>query len=60
MFKLLPLHVKKEVFKGDLLYATDKGFVHDVARKTRRGYEDFEPRYKEVLYGKAGMEVPER
>lgn len=58
MFQLIPLYVKKEVFKGDLLYVKDKDFVHDLARETFREYEDFEPRYRYILYGKAGMEVP--
>ena len=57
MFQLLPLNVRKEVFKGKLLYAEDKGFVHDVARETIKDYEDFEPRYKYILRGKAGMEA---
>ncbi len=59
MFQLLPLYVQKEVFKGELLYAEDKGFVHDIARRTIKEYEDFEPRYKYILYGKAGMEGAE-
>ena len=59
MFQLLPLYVQKEVFKGELLYAEDKGFVHDIARKTIKEYDDFEPRYKYILYGKTGMEGAE-
>lgn len=59
MFQLLPLYVQKEVFKGDLLYAEDKGFVHDIARETVKDYNDFEPRYKYILYGKAGVEGAE-
>ncbi len=56
MFQLLPLYVRMEVFKGKLIYAEDKGFVHDIARKTIEEYNDFEPRYKYILYGKAGIE----
>lgn len=59
MYQLLPLYVQKEVFKGELIYADDKGFVHDVARKTVKEYDDFEPRYKYILYGKAGIEGAE-
>ena len=59
MFQLLPLYVQKEVFKGELLYAEDKGFVHDLARQTIKDYNDFEPRYKYILYGKAGIEGAE-
>lgn len=56
MFQLLPLRVKIEVFKGELIYADDKGFVHDVAWDTIKEYNDFEPRYKYILYGKLGLE----
>ena len=57
MFQMLPLYVKKEIFKGKLIYAKDKGFVHDIAYKTIRDYEDFEPRYKHILFGRIGMEA---
>ena len=56
MFQLLPLRVKIEVLKGELIYADDKGFVHDVAWDTIKEYNDFEPRYKYILYGKLGLE----
>ena len=56
LFQLLPLYVKIEVFKGDLIYTDDKGFVYDIAWKTIKEYNDFEPRYKYILYGKAGIE----
>jgi len=44
------------VFKGDLLYTSNKGLVYDIAKKTRDEYEDFKPRYKYILYGKNGIE----
>lgn len=56
MFQLLPLYIRIEVFKGELLYAEDRGFVHDIAWKTIKEYNDFEPRYKYILYGKLGIE----
>ncbi|MBU7047591.1 MAG: nucleotidyltransferase domain-containing protein [Theionarchaea archaeon] len=56
MFQLLPLYVKIEVFKGELIYTDDKGFVHDIAWETIKEYNDFEPRYKYILYGKLGLE----
>jgi len=55
MFQLLPLYVKIEVFKGELIYADDRRFVHDIAWETIKEYNDFEPRYKCILYGKAGI-----
>lgn len=57
MFQLLPLHMQKEVFKGQLLFARDTGFVHDVARQTRQAYNDFEARYRYILRQKAGLEA---
>jgi len=59
MFQLLPLYVKIEVFKGELIYTDDKGFVHDIAWETIKEYNDFEPRYKYILYGKLGLEGAE-
>lgn len=56
IFQLLPLYVKIDVFKGNLIYTDDKGFAHDIAWKTIKEYNDFEPRYKYILYGKAGIE----
>ncbi|MEA2054652.1 MAG: nucleotidyltransferase domain-containing protein [Candidatus Thermoplasmatota archaeon] len=56
MFQFLPLYVKKEIFKGELIYADDKEFIHDVAHRTIEEYNDFEPRYKYILYGKTGVE----
>ena len=55
MFQLLPLYVKVEIFKGELIYTDDKGFVHDTAWETIKEYNDFEPRYKYILYGKLGL-----
>jgi len=56
MFQLLPLYIRIEVFKGKLLYTNDKGFVYDIAWETIKEYNDFEPRYKYILYGKLGLE----
>ena len=56
MFQLLPLYIRKEVFKGELLYSSDKKIVYDIARSTILEYDDFEPRYKYILYGKNKIE----
>lgn len=55
IFNLLPLYVQKDVFRGKLIFSKNTDFVHDIARKTYLEYEDFEPRYKHILYGKQGM-----
>ncbi len=46
MFQLLPIVVRKEIFRGELIYCRDKAVVYDLAFGTFREYEDFEPRYK--------------
>jgi len=57
MFQLLPLYMQKEMFKGQLLFARNTAFVHDVARQTRQSYNDFEGRYRYILRSKAGLEA---
>lgn len=48
VFENLPLQVKNQVFKGELLYKRDKE-VYDKALETFRDYEFFEPLYKEII-----------
>jgi len=45
LFQFLPLPVRKEIFKGKLIYARDINFVYDVAFKTFEDFEEFRPRY---------------
>ena len=45
MFQLLPLQVRKDVFKGRLAYGRRRGFVYDVAKNTIDDYRLFEPIY---------------
>ncbi len=42
---MLPLTVRKEIFRGRFIYCTDKSLVYDLAFQTFREYGDFEPRY---------------
>lgn len=44
-FQFLPLYIRKEIFRGKLIYCKDKRIVFDIALKTFRDFEDFEPRY---------------
>ena len=46
LFQLLPLTVKKEIFKGKFIYCEDKNLVYDLAFQTFTEYDEFEPRYK--------------
>ncbi|MCK4730332.1 MAG: nucleotidyltransferase domain-containing protein [Candidatus Aenigmarchaeota archaeon] len=47
-FQSLPLYVKKSIFKGKLIYCKNENLVFDLALKTFRDFEDFEPKY--LLY----------
>lgn len=51
VFENLPLQVKNEVFKGELVYTRDKK-VYDTAFKVFREYETFEPLYKTAIGAK--------
>ncbi|MBI2675852.1 MAG: nucleotidyltransferase domain-containing protein [Candidatus Aenigmarchaeota archaeon] len=46
LFQMLPVVVRKEVFRGKFIYCADKGLVYDLAFRTFKEYDDFEPRYK--------------
>lgn len=48
VFENLPLQVKKEVFKGKLLYARDKS-VYDTAYRTLKDYERFKALYETAV-----------
>jgi len=48
VFEELPLHVKMDVFNGELVYARDDS-VYDVAYEVFRDYESFEPLYKTAI-----------
>ncbi len=48
VFDALPVYVRKEVLKGDLIYRRDKT-VYDKAFQTLREYEQFMPLYREAI-----------
>lgn len=48
VFEQLPLQVKNQVFKGELIYKKDKQ-VYDKALETFRRYDFYEPLYKEII-----------
>lgn len=48
IYQNLPLHVKKDVFKGELLYTRDDS-VYDEALQVFRDFETFEPLYKTAI-----------
>ena len=49
IFQDLPLYVRKEVLKGKVIYARDKGFVYEIAYETIKAFEDFKKGYYDYI-----------
>jgi hypothetical protein len=49
LFNELPLYVRVEVLKGELLYCADTRFVYDVAGKTIKDFESFKHRFYDYI-----------
>lgn len=49
VFQDLPLYVRKEVFRGKLIYFKDMDFVYEAAYQTIREYEDFKKHYYDYI-----------
>ena len=53
IFQDLPLFVRKDILKGNLLYAKDESYVYDIAYETMKDFEHF----KKYYYDYIGMEA---
>lgn len=51
IFQDLPLYVQKEVFKGEVLYASDTIFLYEKNRRTYQDFEDFKHRFYDYIKG---------
>jgi len=49
IFQQLPLYVKKEVLKGEVLYCRDKQELYDIAYRSIREFDDFKHRYYDYI-----------
>lgn len=49
IFQSLPIYVKKEVLKGDVLYCRDKRELYDIAYQSVREFDDFKRRYYDYI-----------
>jgi len=49
IFEHLPLFVQINVFKGEVLYMTDKDELYDIAYRTIKEYELFKPHYLDYV-----------
>ena len=50
VFQLLPLYVRVEVLKGEVLYAKNLNFLYEVALNTVRDFELFKPLLNDYLH----------
>jgi len=49
IFQLLPIYVKKEVLKGEVLYCRDKRELYDMAYQSVKEFDDFKRRYYDYI-----------
>ena len=49
IFQELPLYVRVEVLKGELIYCTDTRFVYEVAGETIKDFESFKHRFYDYI-----------
>jgi hypothetical protein len=49
IYQDLPLYVKEEVLKGEVLYAKDMGLLNEVALETIRDLGFFKPRFLDYI-----------
>ena len=53
IFEHLPLYIRIEVLKGDVLFVKDEDELYDTAYRTIREYELFKPHYLDYIGEKA-------
>ncbi|MEK6818402.1 MAG: nucleotidyltransferase domain-containing protein [Nanoarchaeota archaeon] len=49
VFQDIPLFIKKEILKGEIIYAQDLSFVSDIAYKTIKEFERFKKYYYDYI-----------
>jgi predicted nucleotidyltransferase len=49
IYQQLPLYVRVEVLKGELIYCVDTAFVYDVAVETIKDFESFKHRFYDYI-----------
>ena len=50
-FQDLPLYVKKEVLKGNVLYCKESRFIYELERSTSKEFDDFKHRFYDYIKG---------
>ncbi len=49
IFQLLPLYVRIEVLKGEVIYCKDTRFLYETAISTIKDFEEFKPRFYDYI-----------
>lgn len=49
IFQLLPIYVRKEVLKGEVLYSRDRNELYDIAYSVIKEFDDFKHRYYDYI-----------
>jgi len=50
-FQDLPLYVKKEVLKGNVIYCKESRFIYELERRTSKEFDDFKHRFYDYIKG---------
>lgn len=53
IFQLLPLYVRVEVLKGEVIYCKNSKFLYETATSTIKDFEEFKPRFYDYIGEKA-------
>ncbi|MFO7966479.1 MAG: nucleotidyltransferase domain-containing protein [Archaeoglobaceae archaeon] len=53
IFQLLPLYVRIEVLKGEVIYCKNSRFLYETAISTIKDFEEFKPRFYDYIGEKA-------
>jgi predicted nucleotidyltransferase len=49
IFQQLPIYLRMEILRGNVLYCEDKQFMYDVAYETIKDFEGFKRRYYDYI-----------
>ncbi|MEA1944363.1 MAG: nucleotidyltransferase domain-containing protein [Euryarchaeota archaeon] len=49
IFQQLPLYVRIDALKGNVIYCKDRNFLYDVARQTIKDFDSFKHRYYDYI-----------
>lgn len=49
IFQLLPIYIRKDILKGDVLYCRDRSELYDIAYSVIKEFDDFKHRYYDYI-----------